>query len=209
MSVEDNNTINTTDPAHAYEPENALELAIGRQVQKYRKGLGLSVNDLGQATGLSAGMISKLENGLTSPSLTTLKAVSTALNVPLTALFRDFEQPHDAIHVKAGQGLTIERRGTRAGHQYQLLGHGVSSDVVMEPFMITLNEESDVFPLFQHAGVEFLHVLEGSMQYRHGNAVYELNPGDSLYFDADVTHGPEKLLERPIRFLAILAQAKG
>jgi transcriptional regulator with XRE-family HTH domain len=197
------------DPAHQQAAQNALEMAIGRQVKRYRKQLGLTIMDLGARTELSAGMLSKIENGNTSPSLATLRALSTALNVPVTALFREFEEQRDATFVKAGQGLTIERRGTRAGHQYQLLGHSVHSDVSVEPYLITLESDAEVFPIFQHTGVEFIYLLQGSMVYRHLNATYTLTPGDSLFFDSDAPHGPEKLVDLPVRFLSVITQAGG
>lgn len=182
-------------------------MAIGRQVRHFRKQLGMSIADLCQATGLSQGMVSKIENGNTSPSLATISALSDALNVPVTALFRAFDEQRDAVHVRAGEGLAIERRGTRAGHQYQLLGHSLHGDVAVEPYLITLQEGSDVFPLFQHDGVEFIHVLSGSMVYRHGSATYLLAPGDSLFFDADVTHGPDELVELPVQFISVMSRA--
>jgi len=194
------------DPAHAKPAENALELAIGRQVRYFRKQLGLSVADLCKVTDLSQGMISKIENGLTSPSLATISALSSGLHVPVTALFRAFDEQRDAVHVKAGQGLSIDRRGTRAGHQYQLLGHSLHGDVAVEPYLITLTEHSEVFPLFQHGGVEFIYVLSGSMVYRHGSLTYQLEPGDSLFFDSDVTHGPEELTDLPVRFISVMSQ---
>lgn len=195
------------DPAHQQAAENALEKAIGRQVRRYRKQLGLTITDLGVRTDLSAGMLSKIENGNTSPSLATLRALSTALNVPVTALFREFEEQRDATFVKAGQGLAIERRGTRAGHQYQLLGHSVHSDVSVEPYLITLESDAEVFPIFQHTGVEFIYILQGCMVYRHLNATYTLTLGDSLFFDSDAPHGPEKLVDLPVRFLSVITQA--
>ncbi len=197
------------DPAHRQAAQNALEKSIGRQVKRYRKQLGLTITDLGTRTDLSAGMLSKIENGNTSPSLATLRALSTALNVPVTALFREFEEQRDATFVKAGQGLAIERRGTRAGHQYQLLGHSVHSDVSVEPYLITLESDAEVFPIFQHTGVEFIYILQGSMVYRHLNATYTLTPGDSLFFDSDAPHGPEKLVDLPVRFLSVITQAGG
>ena len=195
------------DPAHVGAAENALEKAIGRQVKRYRAQLGLTITDMCTRTALSAGMMSKIENGNTSPSLATLRALSTALNVPVTALFREFEEQSDATFVKAGEGLAIERRGTRAGHQYQLLGHSVHSAVSVEPYLITLEKESEVFPIFQHSGVEFIYLLQGSMIYRHLNATYTLTPGDSLFFDADAPHGPEELVELPVRFLSVISQS--
>ena len=195
------------DPAHLQAVENALEKSIGRQVRQYRKQLSLTITDMCTLTGLSAGMLSKIENGNTSPSLATLRSLSTALNVPVTALFREFEEQRDATFVKAGQGLAIERRGTRAGHQYQLLGHSVHSDVSVEPYLITLESDADVFPIFQHGGVEFIYVLEGNMVYRHLNATYTMAPGDSLFFDSDAPHGPDELIDLPVRFLSVMSQS--
>jgi transcriptional regulator with XRE-family HTH domain len=190
--------------------DNVLEVAIGREVRAFRKKLGITVSDLARATGLSLGMLSKIENGVTSASLTTLQRLSRALGVPVTALFRRFEEKRDAVFVRAGQGLVIERRGTRAGHQYQLLGFsgGNATGLVVEPYMITLTEKSDVFPLFQHSGLEFLYMLEGEVVYRHGDKLYTMLPGDSLFFDADAPHGPEELVKLPIRFLSIISYAR-
>ena len=187
--------------------EMSLELSIGREVKAFRNTLGLTVSDLSEATGISIGMLSKIENGMTSPSLTTLQTLSAALGVQLSSFFREYEETRSAVHVKAGEGLEIERRGSRAGHQYSLLGHlgGNSSGLMVEPYMITLTSDSDVFPTFQHDGLEFLYVLEGEVEYRHGDRSYHLKPGDSLYFDANAPHGPDKLLQLPIRFLSIIS----
>ncbi|MDJ0607456.1 MAG: XRE family transcriptional regulator [Kiloniellales bacterium] len=187
--------------------DNHLEAAIGRQVRQYRQQLDMTLVELAKLTGLSPGMMSKIENGMTSPSLATLSALAQALNVPVTALFRKYEEQRDATFVKAGHGLTIERRGTRAGHQYQLLGHTVGKPVSMEPYLITLTEKSEVFPLFQHPGAEFVYVLEGEVLYRHADKTYRLQPGDSLFFDSDAPHGPEELISLPIRFLSVIVQS--
>ncbi len=116
-----------------------------------------------------------------------------------------YEEIRDATFVKAGEGLTIERRGTRAGHQYQLLGHTTHGSVMVEPYLITLRHESDVFPTFQHAGMEFLYMLEGNVLYRHGEKTYDMHPGDALFFDAEAPHGPEEMRKLPARFLSIIS----
>lgn len=184
-----------------------LEASIGRQVRNLRKSLDMTVTELAKQAQLSPGMLSKIENGLTSPSLTTLHALSLALNAPITAFLRIFEEQRDAIFVRAGEGLTVDRRGTRSGHRYQLLGHSSGQKVTMEPSLVTLTEKSEVFPVFQHAGSELIYMLEGEMEYRHGGATYVLRPGDSLFFDAVAPHGPEKLIELPIRFLSVISSA--
>ena len=187
--------------------ENNLEQAIGHEVRMLRKGLGLTVSDIAGATGLSVGMLSKIENGNISPSLTTLQTLARSLGVPITALLQRFEERRGAVLVKAGEGVELERRGTRAGHQYNLLGHidATASGVQVEPYLITLSTEADVFPTFQHEGLEFLHMLEGEVVYRHGDELFTMQPGDSLFFDADAPHGPEKLIRLPARYLSIIS----
>ena len=185
--------------------DKLLEEAIGREVKRYREKLGLTISELAKAADMSAGMLSKIENGATSPSLSSLQALSRALHVPVTSLFKSYEEIRDATFVKAGQGLTIERRGTRAGHQYELLGHSPHGPVMVEPYIVTLSEKSDVFPIFQHAGLEFLHILEGVVIYRHGDKTFRMEPGDSLFFDAEAPHGPEELIQLPIRFICVIS----
>ena len=187
-------------------PEKVLEVAIGREVRAVRKKLGITVADLAASTGISLGMLSKIENGVTSPSLTTLQALSRALGVPLSSFFRGFEEERRAVLVKAGEGVDVERRGPRAGHQYPRLGHFGSNTCggIVAPYLITLTKGSDVFPTFQHDGMEFLYMLEGEVVYRHGNQLYPLSPGDSLFFDADAPHGPDELTRLPMRYLSII-----
>lgn len=189
------------------EREKVLEVAIGREVRAHRRKKEITVADLSQITGLSIGMLSKIENGNTSPSLTTLQTLANALSVPLTSFFRGFEEHREAVHTKSGEGVEMDRAGTRAKHQYNLLGHIGSngSGVIVEPYLITLTAESDIFPTFQHAGIETIYMLEGEVDYRHGDKVYPLKPGDTLFFDADAPHGPEKLVKLPSRYLSIIS----
>ena len=184
--------------------DKSIERSIGMEIRAYRKKIGLTITELARQASLSIGMLSKIETGSTSPSLATLQALSNALNIPISAFFRKFEEERDASFVKSGQGLIIDRRGTRTGHQYQLLGHSLGKDISVEPYLITLNEESEVFPLFYHQGMEYIYMLEGLMTYTHGENSYELEPGDSLLFDSSASHGPEELSQLPIRFLSVI-----
>ncbi|WP_370204827.1 helix-turn-helix domain-containing protein [Pararhodobacter marinus] len=187
--------------------EKILEVAIGREVRAYRKQQNITVAELSRLTDLSIGMLSKIENGNTSPSLTTLQTLADALSVPLTAFFKGYEERRQAVHTKSGRGVEIERAGTRAGHQYKLLGHigSNASGVIVEPYLIQLDSESDVFKTFQHDGIEMIYMLEGKVDYRHGAEMYPLEPGDTLFFDADAPHGPERLVQLPARYLSIIS----
>jgi len=198
----------TQDPHSIQEGrEKVLEVAIGREVRAFRRQQEITVAELATLTGLSIGMLSKIENGNTSPSLTTLQTLANALSMPLTAFFRRFEEKRSAVHTKGGEGVETDRAGTRAGHHYNLLGHigANTSGVIVEPYMITLTEKSDIFPTFQHPGIETIYMLEGEIDYRHGDGVFALKPGDTLFFDADAPHGPEKLVKLPAQYLSVIS----
>jgi transcriptional regulator with XRE-family HTH domain len=182
----------------------SIEAAIGAQVRALRKRQDMTVAELAGQAGLSAGMLSKVENGAISPSLATLQSLAGALTVPLTSFFADFEQQHDATHLRAGEGLTIERRGSKAGHRYQLLGHALPGALACEPYLITLTKGAEAFSGFRHEGIEFIYLLEGEVDYRHGGTLYRLRPGDSLFFDARSAHGPEALRRLPLKFLSVI-----
>ncbi|MEM6371231.1 MAG: helix-turn-helix domain-containing protein [Pseudomonadota bacterium] len=198
----------TQDPHSVRETrENVLEVAIGREVRAFRKAHGTTVADLSDMTGLSIGMLSKIENGHTSPSLSTLQTLAHALSVPLTAFFRQYEERREAVHTRSGDGVATQREGTRAGHQYNLLGHlgSNASGVIVEPYLIELTTESDTFDTFQHGGIEMIYMLEGAVDYRYGATVYPLRPGDTLFFDADAPHGPERLVRLPAKYLSVIS----
>lgn len=182
----------------------SIAVAIGAQVRNLRRKLDLTGTELAEQAGLSAGMLSKIENGAVSASIDSLEALARALNVPLTTFFSSYEEKRDCSHVSAGHGVMIERRGTKAGHQYQLLGHSISGEIVVEPYLITLTKEAKPYTLFQHAGAEFIFMLSGKVLYRHADKAYPLAPGDSLFFDAAALHGPEELTELPMTYLSII-----
>ncbi len=187
------------------EVEGALERVIAARVREYRQAAGLTLTDMAERVGLSKAMLSKIENVQTSCSLTTLTRLAAGLDVPVTALFRGLDDPREAVFIPAGQGAEIVRRGTRVGHHYALLGSLRGSHKRMEAVLVTLTESSEVFPLFQHPGTELIYLLEGEMVYGHGDTRYRMRPGDALQMDGEGAHGPEQLLELPIRFLSAIA----
>jgi transcriptional regulator with XRE-family HTH domain len=185
-------------------PPRGLEAGIGAEVHRLRKGLDLTMAELAAAAGVSAGMLSKIENGAISPSLGTLQALAHALQVPISQLFTETEEQRDCSFVKAGTGVRIERRGTKAGHMYDLLGHSLSGEIAVEPYLITLSKEAVPYTHFRHAGVEFIYMLSGKVRYRHADRTYILEEGDALFFDASGQHGPEELIEVPMQYLSII-----
>lgn len=184
--------------------ENHLETAIGRQVRALRRGLDLTVVELARLAGLSAGMLSKIENGVTSPSLATLQSLARALNIPVKTLFSRYDESSPAILTPAGEAIEMARRGSRYGYRYFHLGPIGGAHGSIEPFLMEIDENGAPMDAFQHEGWEFIHVLTGRMEWRHGAEVYSLGPGDSLSFDSDAPHGPARILETPVKIVLVM-----
>jgi transcriptional regulator with XRE-family HTH domain len=175
--------------------EEALGAVIAERVREFRLQLGL--------TGLSKGMLSKIENAQASPSLATLARLSDALKVPVTAFFRGLNEEQDVLVVKAGRGLDIAHKNSGPGHRYQLLGSMRAPHNTLETMLVTLTERAETFPLYQHPGTELIYMISGRLEYMCGNSRYLLEPGDAMQFVGEVPHGPNSLVELPIQFISI------
>lgn len=185
--------------------DHSLERYVGNTIRELRQKHGLTIAEVADQIGISRGMLSKIENAQTATSLETLAKIASSLGVSLSTLFRNYNMPEGGAQlVKSGEGMEVVRRGTKRGHTYHLLAYDQGPTKLFEPFLITMDDASEVFPTFEHPGVEFIYMLEGKIEYRHGQSTYLLEPGDSLTFRGDIPHGPEKLIELPIRFLAII-----
>jgi len=185
--------------------EVTLRNYLGRALRDRRREHALTISDVAEIARISPGMLSKIENGQVAPTLDVIERTCTALGLTLGKLFQNYAVPDgSAQQVKAGQGMEVVRVGTKRGHTYHLLAYGRGPRKLFEPFLITMNDQSEAFPSFQHEGTEFIYMLQGKIAYRHGRNTYRLEPGDALTFAGNVLHGPEHLIEVPIRFLSII-----
>jgi transcriptional regulator with XRE-family HTH domain len=178
---------------------------LGRTARRLRESQNLTLADVARRADISSAMLSRLETGRVSPSLETIVALARTLGVTPSALMqRVGVDDGGAQLIRAGEGLETVRSGTRRGHTYHLLAAQRGPRKIFEPFLVTLNDRSEVFPGFQHPGIEFIHLLSGVLHYRHGRHTYVLRPGDTLTFSGDIAHGPERLEKVPIRMLSLI-----
>ena len=183
----------------------ALDNYLGASIRELRLRHRLTTTEVAKTTGISRGMVSKIENGISSTSLDTLLKITNALGETLSNLFLNFDKPSGGGQlVKKGKGMEVIRRGTKKGHKYQLLAYDRGPRKLFDPFLVTLTDASEVFPTFKHPGTELIHMLEGKMIYRHGRHTYTMSAGDTLTFSAPVPHGPEKFIKLPIKMLVFI-----
>jgi hypothetical protein len=141
-----------------------LESFLGKAIRKKRLSHGLTIADVSERAGISRGMLSKIENAQTATSLDALQRIAAALGISLSTLFRDFGvEGGSAQHVRNGAGMEVVRRGTKNGHTYRLLAYDQDPNKTFEPFVITIDNQTEVFPDFEHPGTEFIYMLEGRM----------------------------------------------
>jgi anti-sigma factor ChrR (cupin superfamily) len=123
----------------------------------------------------------------------------------MAMLFRTYDVPAGDAHlVKRGQGMPFLRHGKRPGHSFQLLSYDQGPDKQFDCFLVTIEQPSESLPTSEHPGVEVIHMLEGSFEYRSGQSIYLLEPGDTLTLQGDVLHGPERWVRPPIRFVCTI-----
>ncbi|MCS6853663.1 MAG: XRE family transcriptional regulator [Elioraea sp.] len=182
-----------------------LSRYVGAAIRELRLAHRLTLGQVAERAQISRSLLSKIENGLVSASLDTLARIAQALGSSMSALFKHWDVPEGrAQHVRAGQGMEVVRRGTPAGHTYHLLAYDQGPRKRFEPFLISIDDPTEAFPDFVHPGTEFIYMLAGTMEYRHGRQTYLLHPGDALTFSGEIPHGPGRLITLPIRFLATI-----
>jgi transcriptional regulator with XRE-family HTH domain len=196
-------------PPGAGEAELALRAVVAQRLREYRAHLDWTLNQLAGRSGVSKAMLSKIENAQTTPTLATLARLGSALSVPVTAFFRGLDEEHDLLHVKAGQGLEIQHRGSSAGQRYQLLGRMRFPHDRLEPTLVTIESDAEQFPLYQHGGSEFLFMITGVLEYGYAGRTVLLEPGDALQFLGEVPHGPVRAVELPVQLLSLKVVTTG
>lgn len=157
---------------------------VGLRLRSLRTDQGLSLRALSEMSGLSINAISQIERGENSPTVSTLHRLANALGVHITDLFQE-ETRKTAVLVKRDQGLRSQSNGVLM----ESLGIGLSNQQ-MEPFRLVIQPgRGNLDDLVSHAGEEFIHCLEGNIEYSIGEREFLLEPGDSLLFDATQLHG--------------------
>lgn len=170
---------------------------VGARVQAFREQLGLSMRGLAELCGLSPNTISLIERGTTSPTVSTLHQLATALRVPITALFE----------AKPGEARVIQTRPSQrpfygsAAAQMESLGSGLRGQS-LQSFLVTLAPGADSGPkTMSHSGHELVYCLAGTLEYEIDGQHYRLAVGESLVFESVLPHCWRNSCSEPTVFL--------
>ena len=183
---------------------SGIDHLVGKAISAKRQEKKWTIKILSSQSGISPAMISKIENGLVSPSLSTLNALANALNEPLMRFFQQTVDTADITYVKSGEQITSMRNLGSHKHYFKLLGYHKRSDIVFEPCLITLKkQEKDEFPRYSDSGCVFIYMLEGKMIYQCNDEQFKMGRDDSLSFDAAVNYGIVDILTQGVKFLTV------
>ncbi len=175
-------------------------IEVGRRLREVRMRRGLSIRLLAEQSKLNVNTLSLIENGHTSPSVSTLQAIAQTLQVPITTFFESSNVNAKVIHQRAGKRSYASFTHGKLEH----LGSGIPQ-FGAEPLIITLDPEADSgkTPIV-HTGSEFVYCLEGRITYQVDEHIYPLEQDDSLMFEAHLPHRWRNEDTTPSRMLLVL-----
>jgi len=181
-------------------------VAVGPRVRALREAMGLSLRELAERCGVSAPMLSQVERGETSPTLSVASRIAAGLELSLSQLLR----------LDEGEGVTVVRRGHRRpggararGHSYELLTPplpGQRAEVsthVLRPGAVTGGPGDP--PMHEPGSRETAVVTEGRVTLECAGTGYDLDEGDAVTFDADLPHHFENPGPQEARFMSVVS----
>jgi transcriptional regulator with XRE-family HTH domain len=176
---------------------------VGAQVRAVREARGLSLRALARICELSPNTVSLIERGITSPSVSTLQRLATALRVPITTFFEEQPDRVEVILLRAGE----RPRSGSTSVLLESLGSGLQNQA-LESFEVTLKPGADSGrqPIV-HTGHELVYCLQGEIEYVVSGKSHRLKAGDSLLFEARLPHRWRNPSKDPAVFLLIFGAA--
>jgi len=179
--------------------------SVARTIKNLRKKKAYSLNKLSELSGLSKGYLSKIENGINVPTITTMARIATALEVDVTYFFLkqgESVQNRKMVAVRKGERKEINikipesvvrKRWPLASRKY---------DRHMDPYIIEVPVEST--NTYQFEGDEFYYLLAGKIELTYGGERYVFEEGDSVYLDCNIPYSGRSLGPEPAKVLVVV-----
>ena len=184
-----------------------LEKRIADEIRQVRKSRSFTLAQLGKLTGLSRGLLSRIENNHVSPPIATLSKISQGLDVPISIFFEDeVSDQKGYVVTRRHKRRQVVRRGTKIGFTYYSLT-SMRSRHLIEPFIVKYPIiKKEPIMLFDHPGEEFVFVLKGEMELVYGKEKIRLKPGDAIHFDPSKLHRGQNIGKEESECLVIVIE---
>jgi transcriptional regulator with XRE-family HTH domain len=183
---------------------------IGRKIRQLRLRKKIGLVDLGKHTGLSASMLSQLENGKLVPTLATLARIAMVFDVGLDHFFGDSKRRKTFVVVRADERIKFPDRPSsiKPDYFFECLAFS-AQEKSLQAYLAEFPRRAagEVTEHF-HDGAEFVHVLEGSLSITYQAEEYVLHAGDSVYFDSSEPHSYKGTSRHPSKALVVTTQPR-
>jgi transcriptional regulator with XRE-family HTH domain len=178
------------------------EQLIAKRIRELRESRRLTLEQVATRASMSKSFLSKVERCNVSISIAALSRLANAFNVSIGDFFDSDEPDSDVIFVPRGESRSVTGAHQDPSYDYDVLipRRGMR---IMQPTMISIDGRKARFELRQHPGEQFILMMEGEMDYVCGNREFTLRPGDCLYLNARVPHGPKVKRSRRARYMAV------
>jgi len=175
---------------------------VGALIHNMRIANDMTLAIVAERTGLSKGLLSRIENGLVSPPIATLSKIADALDAHISEFFQE-----DGV-AQISQQHAAARQFVAASHMQfaPLVTEGYGRKLFL-PFLVRLQRRAFKPNLDATVpGDEFIYVLKGKLDYSYAGTVYRLGPGDCLFFRGEVAHGPAAMHTDVVEYVMILSR---
>jgi quercetin dioxygenase-like cupin family protein/DNA-binding XRE family transcriptional regulator len=175
---------------------------IGGRLAALRDIFDIPVEKMAEKINISVEEYTAYENGQRDFSFSFLQNAAAILGVDVVDIISgDSPKLSKCALVRKGEGYDITRR---QAYDYKHLAFTFRNKKA-EPFMVTVEpKENENLTLHSHEGQEFEYMVSGKMEFHLDNIVYELNEGDSVYFDSGVPHAMKALGDKGAKFIAVV-----
>jgi transcriptional regulator with XRE-family HTH domain len=186
------------------------------KIKNLRSEKGFTLEQLARRSGLSKGYLSKIENELSIPTVTTLHKIAAALGVDSTYLFLSNDIPEinkNMVYVRKNQRKKVvielpeKRKKTSAKKtesgirkRWPLASQKLGRN--MDPYIVEISHDHD--DIYQHEGEEFFYIIEGKVEFSYGGKSYTFEEGDTIYIDCNVPYSAKSINEKPAKVLLVL-----
>lgn len=162
-------------------------IQLSQRLRSFRIQRGYTLEQVSEMTGLTRGVLSKVENFRVTPSLATLVKMTRALGISMSELFDGLDDKPEMVVVRKDERQVVERDRPDSNIVYQALAHS-RPNKIMEPFLLEVPPGEARRQKLAHEGEEFLMVLKGEVDYEYGDDRFRLCEGDCLYEDGTTEH---------------------
>jgi len=174
---------------------------IGQMIRERRLKRGMTLDDLAIKSGCTPSFISQLEKSKALPSISTLYAIASVLDVPVTDFFPKMEEPSKVTRAANRESFHFEGSSIVYSPLSTKFSHGAVTAFILEH-----KPSSQALPTDEtrsHAGEEFFYVLDGVIRFYIEGTVYDLYPGDSIYYPSTCKHRVENLNNQSVYLLSL------